>query len=113
MNYRNRIVELRQVAARDLLANPRNARRHGDAQRAALRALLGGVGIADALLAYETSEGLMLIDGHARQEEAPDQAWPVLVLDVDAGEADALLAALDRVGAMADTVSIAPPHPNA
>ena len=102
MNYRNRIRELRSVAARDMRPHPLNARRHGDAQRAALRALLGGVGIANALLAYETPDGLMLIDGHARQEEAPDQLWPVLILDVDDAEANALLAALDRVGALAD-----------
>lgn len=60
-SIRDRIVELRRVKASDILPNPSNYRTHPETQRAALRGILGEVGIADALLARETPEGLMLI----------------------------------------------------
>jgi hypothetical protein len=45
MLIRDRIKELRRVRARDLLANPKNWRVHPKAQTAALRGLLGEVGL--------------------------------------------------------------------
>lgn len=106
---RDRIVELRRVRAAELLPNPRNFRRHPPAQQAALRGLLGEIGYADALLARETPDGLMLIDGHLRAETTPDADVPVLVLDLDDAEADKLLATLDPLAAMAtvDTDALA------
>ena len=68
--FRERIVELRRVPARELIANPRNWRRHPARQAAALRGLLQEIGYADALLARETAGGLVLIDGHLRAETA-------------------------------------------
>ena len=47
--FRDRIVELRRVPARELIANPRNWRRHPARQAAALRGVLEEVGYADAL----------------------------------------------------------------
>jgi hypothetical protein len=96
MQIRDRIKELRRVKASDLLPNPRNWRKHPKAQADALRGVLAEIGFADALLARETDRGLMLIDGHLRAETAPDQDVPVLVLDVDAAEADKLLAWVRR-----------------
>lgn len=101
-SIRDRIIELRRVKGSVLLENPRNFRRHPEAQRAALRGILGEVGIADALLARETPDGLMLIDGHLRREELPDTELPVLVLDVTEEEADKLLLTLDPLAAMAE-----------
>ncbi len=57
--------------------------------------------LANAVLARETDQGLMLLDGHLRAEVAPDEMLPVLVLDVTPEEGDKLLASLDPLGAMA------------
>ena len=105
---RDRIVELRRVAAHELVPNPRNWRRHPARQAAALRSVLEEVGYADALLARALPDGrLMLIDGHLRAETTPDQTVPVLVLDVDEAEANKLLATLDPLAAMAETDKLA------
>ena len=102
MQIRNRIKELRQVRASELLPNPRNWRRHPAGQADALRGALAEIGYADALIAYETPDGLMLIDGHLRAETTPDMEVPVLVTDLDESEASKLLATLDPLSAMAE-----------
>jgi DNA modification methylase len=94
-------VELRRVPASELLPDPKNWRRHPPAQAVALRALLAEVGWADACLARQTEQGLVLIDGHLRREVASDALVPVLVLDVTESEAQTLLAALDPLAGMA------------
>jgi len=66
-----------------------------------MRAMLADIGYADALLARETPDGLLLIDGHLRAETTPDETVPVLILDVDEVEADKLLATLDPLAGMA------------
>ena len=69
-----------------------------------MRGLLAEIGFAGASLARELDDGsLMLIDGHLRADVAADAEIPVLVLDVDAEEADKILATFDSVGAMAET----------
>lgn len=100
---RDRIIDFRRVPASTLRANPRNWRRHPDSQRRALQAMLDSVGIADALIAYDTPDGLTLIDGHLRQDMTGDQEMPVLVLDLTDDEADTVLATLDPLAAMAQT----------
>lgn len=102
-DYRNRITGLEYVASKDLTPHPGNWREHGKAQTEALRGVLAEVGIAGALLAYRSERNggaLTVIDGHLRKDAAP-QKWPVLVLDVDDGEADYLLATHDPLAAMA------------
>jgi len=101
MQIRDRIKELRRVKASELLPNPRNWRTHPVAQQDALRGVLAEVGYADALIARETPDGLMLVDGHLRAETTPDADVPVLVLDIDEAEADLMLATLDPLAAMA------------
>jgi hypothetical protein len=102
MQIRDRIKELRRVAAGELRPNPRNWRVHPRAQQDALRGLLAEVGYADALLARELPDGsLMLVDGHLRAETTPDAMVPVLVLDVDETEADKILMTHDPLAAMA------------
>ena len=64
MSIRDRIMDLRRVKACELLPNPKNWRTHPDEQADAMRGVLAEVGWADALLARETPDGLMLIDGH-------------------------------------------------
>jgi len=104
VNIRNRIIEYRTVEACELRPNPKNWRTHPRAQQEALRGVLAEVGIADAVLARQLSDGsLMLIDGHLRAETMPGQKIPCLILDVDEAEADKLLATLDPLAAMADS----------
>ena len=102
MQIRDRIKELRRVPASELIPNPKNWRTHPVAQQDALRGVLAEVGYADALLARETPDGLMLVDGHLRAETTPDSDVPVLVLDIDEAEADLMLATLDPLAAMAE-----------
>ena len=99
---RNRVKELRHVPAKDIKPNPKNWRTHDAIQQDAFRAVLNEVGFAGAVIAYENTDGdLMLIDGHLRIEEAASATIPVLVLDVTEEEADLLLATYDPVGTMA------------
>lgn len=101
MKIKDRIRELRRVPAKELLPNPRNWRTHSLRQREALQGVLAELGYCDALLARETPEGLMLLDGHLRAETTPDHEVPVLVLDVTEEEGNKLLATLDPLAALA------------
>lgn len=101
MNWRDRVKEFRRVPASELKANPKNWREHPPEQQRAMQGILEEVGIAGALLARETPDGLELIDGHLRTEMDEGTEWPVLVLDVDENEADVLLASVDPIGALA------------
>ena len=103
MQIKNRIKELRQVKASELLPNPKNWRTHPVDQADVLKGVLAEVGYADALVAYETPDGLMLIDGHLRAETTPDMEVPVLVTDLNEDEASTLLATLDPLASMART----------
>jgi len=103
MHIRDRIKELRRVSAAKLRPNPRNWRTHPQAQRDALRGVLAEVGYAGALLARELPDGsLELIDGHLRAETTPEMEVPVLILDLDDGEAAKLLALHDPLAGMAE-----------
>ena len=99
---RDRVTELRRVKASDLLSNPKNWRRHPQAQQDALSTMLDRVGYVDAVIARETPDGLMLVDGHLRADLTPDAEIPVLVVDLDEEEADEVLATLDPLTAMAE-----------
>ena len=80
---RDRIKRLDRVRAGDLLSDPRNFRRHPKKQRDALQSMLNRVGWADAVIARETPEGLVLVDGHLRAGLNADTEVPVLVVDLD------------------------------
>ena len=105
MKLRDRIKEFRRVPASELLPNPKNWRLHPDEQTNAMRGILSEVGIADAVLARETEQGLMLIDGHLRADIASDTELPVLILDVTEEESDKLLATMDTITGLADVDS--------
>ena len=102
MKIRDRIKSLRRVRAGELIPNPRNWRTHPQEQQDALRGILAEVGYADALIARQTPDGLMLIDGHLRAEIDADAKVPVLVLDVTEEEADKIMLTLDPLAAMAE-----------
>ena len=103
VNWRDRVIEMRRVPASELKANPKNWREHPAEQQRAMKGVLEEVGIAGALLARETPQGLELIDGHLRTEMDDATEWPVLILDVNENEADILLASVDPIGALAKT----------
>jgi len=107
MTIKDRIVELRRIRASELIAHPRNFRRHPPAQMAALRGVLEAIGYSAALVGRDTPDGVVLIDGHARAELDLDQIVPVLILNVTEAEADTLLASLDPIGAMAEIDQVA------
>lgn len=102
MQIKDRIKELRRVKASELIPNPKNWRTHPLDQQDALKGLLSEVGYADALIAREVEDGLMLVDGHLRAETTPDLEVPVLVLDITEEEADIILATLDPLANMAE-----------
>ena len=102
--WRNRITGLIYLAnADEIAAHQNNWRTHDDAQREALRGLLGQVGIVDAAIGYYSqAEGgkMKLVDGHLRREEIR-VGLPVLMTDLNDEEAALVLATLDPLAAMA------------
>ncbi len=109
MQIRDRIVELRPRARRQLAAAPQQlAHAPAPAARRACGAL-AEIGCASALLVRELADGsLELIDGHLRAETMPDALVPVLVLDLNAAEAAKLLATFDPLSSLAgwDTAAL-------
>ena len=95
MQIRNRVRELRLVRASQLLPNRKNWRRHPAEQAAALRGLLAEIGYADVLIARDTPDGLVLIDGHLRAETTPNMMVPVVIVDLTEDEADKFLLTAD------------------
>jgi hypothetical protein len=131
VTVRNRIKAHVRVRAADLVPHELNPRTHGPAQRDALAALLGEIGFARSVLAYEVTcsdcrgsgqevagvghgerttcvackgagRRLKLIDGHLRKDTLdPDALIDVEVLDVDDDEARKLLLSIDPLAQLA------------
>jgi DNA modification methylase len=102
---RNRIIDHILLRGRDLQDNAGNWRIHPQAQVDAVNAILANIGIVDELLIYnsERQDGWTVIDGHLRKDSHPDVEWPCTVVDLSDDEADAVLAAFDRLTAKAET----------
>jgi hypothetical protein len=102
---KNRIKAHRTVRVGDLAPHELNPRVHSREQREALEALLGEIGFARSVLAYELPDGrLKLIDGHLRQDTlGPDEQITVEVLDVSDDEARKLLLSIDPLAQLAET----------
>ena len=101
VEFRDRIKELRRVPAGELKANPKNWRHHPTHQREGLTTMLERIGYADAVIARETDDGLVLLDGHLRVDVSPEATVPVLVVDLSDTEADEVLATLDPLASLA------------
>ena len=102
MSWENRVKELRNVRAGDLIPDKRNWRVHPTGQRKALEEVLSTVGFAAAAIARETDQGLVLVDGHLRADLDEDQVIPVLIVDLDEEEAATVMATMDPLSQMAE-----------
>lgn len=102
MKIRDRVKEIREVPAEDLLPHPENWRTHPDGQRNAMKGILAEVGNVDLLKVVETPDGLMLVDGHLRADELRGNSVRVAVLDLDEDEVRRILFAFDRITEMAE-----------
>ena len=102
VTFRDRITELRRVPAAELQANPKNWRHHPAQQREGVTTMLERIGYADAVIARETDDGLVLVDGHLRVDLSPEAVIPVLVVDLSDAEADEVLATLDPLASLAE-----------
>jgi len=105
VEWRNRIVGGGVERAGDLVANPKNWRRHPKAQQAGMEAVLDEVGwVQDVIVNRQTGH---LVDGHLRVElarvQGEDTPVPVKYVDLSEDEERVILATLDPLGAMAVT----------
>lgn len=98
---KQRIKEFRWVKAKELRPDPRNWRVHPPEQREALRRVMESVGIAGMILARETDDGLVLVDGHLRADL--EQELPVAITDLDEDESGVVLSTFDPLASMAKT----------
>jgi ParB-like chromosome segregation protein Spo0J len=98
---RNRVLEVRNIPAKQLRANPHNWRLHPDEQRSALGAMLEEIGFVGTLIARDTPDGIELIDGHLRADLADDAEVPVAIVDLNDDEAARVLATYDPLTGMA------------
>jgi hypothetical protein len=102
MTWKNRIIGEGEEAPGQLLANPKNARRHPQAQQSALADVLDEVGIVQRVIVNQRTG--YVVDGHARIALALRQGQPtipVLYVDLDEREEALILATLDPISAMA------------
>ena len=102
--WQNRIVGHGTAAPDQLLAHPKNVRRHPARQRDALRGSLDELGMIAPVIVSQRSG--MLVDGHARVEEyltlgVPEV--PVVYVDLSEAEETLALAVFDPVGELAVT----------
>jgi len=97
--WKNRITGAGELPADQFLAHPLNPRRHPGEQRDALRGSLDSVGwIAPVIVSARSG---MLLDGHARVEEAlsrnDSQLIPFIQVDVSEDEERLILAVFDPI----------------
>ena len=102
--WKDRIVRMDRVAPESLTPNPRNWRKHPDAQGDALKDVLRDVGWVSQVIVNERTG--FLVDGHERVELAVkegEESVPVIYVDLSEVEEATIMATLDPIGAMAKT----------
>jgi hypothetical protein len=100
--WENRITHYSNESPDQLLANPKNFRRHPVHQRRIFDAVASEVGIVVPVIQNDRSGNLL--DGHLRVEEAMKKGvkeLPVAHVDLSEEEEDKVLATLDALSAMA------------
>jgi hypothetical protein len=103
--FRDRILEVRKMKAKELLDNDGNWRIHPDVQKDSLVGVLHEIGKADVIKAYVSERAggkLMLYDGHLRKTIDPEEEWTVAITDLSDAEADKMLLLGDPIAAMAE-----------
>jgi hypothetical protein len=98
---RQRFKERRLVQASELKRNPLNWRTHPEDQRRDVSKLLEELGQIAPVLAVETPDGLLMIDGHLRSDIAGNRKIAVDLLDLSPEEVRVAIALFDSVGHMA------------
>lgn len=100
---KDRIIDFRRIGGDELQAHEHSWRVHPESQKAALNSALAEIGIADALIVYESErqQGMTIIDGRMRAEEHETTKWPCLVVDLTDEEADLMLMVADPITSMA------------
>lgn len=100
--FRNRVKELREIRASELMDHEGNWHVHPKFQTSATEGSLEEHGIVDVLIAYKSKRygGLTLVDGHDRKGIELDQIWPVIILDITDDEAETILGTHDTIGKM-------------
>lgn len=103
MNFKNRIIRTGTADPKTLKANTLNWRKHPDAQRKAMRDVLGNVGWIQDVIINETTGNI--IDGHLRVETAiknKETEIPVKYVELSEDEEKTALATFDPITAMAE-----------
>jgi hypothetical protein len=109
--FRDRVIELRRVPARQIHGALWNWRTHPQAQKNALAGSIEELGFFDPLCVYEADDGrLVLIDGHLRRDLideriGPDTLLPIIVIDFTEAEAKKANLVKDPLAAMAEVNS--------
>lgn len=100
--FRDRIQGFKRIDPSKIDPDARNARRHPERQKSALRALLTKIGIVDAVVVRAVAGGrYKLVDGHLRRDTI-GQKIPALIVDLNDAEAAEMLATMDAVGDLAE-----------
>ncbi len=100
--WKNRIKHLTYEPPDQLLANPKNFRRHPGMQRDVFRGVAEEVGIVAPVIQNDTTGHLL--DGHLRVEEALKEGLnllPVLHVNLTPEEEDTVLATFDAISDLA------------
>lgn len=103
MNYRNRIVGTGTADPKELKANPKNWRKHPDAQQKAMQTALDKIGWIQDVIINKTTRHL--IDGHLRVETAirnKETEIPVKYVELTEEEEKIALATFDPLTMMAE-----------
>ena len=107
-SWNNRIVGVGEVAPGDLIANPKNWRKHNRAQKKALAGVMNDVGWVQRVIVNRRTGHL--VDGHLRvalAAERHEPTVPVTYVDLSEEEEALVLATLDPIGALAGTDGVA------
>jgi len=109
---KNRVKEMREIPAKNIMGAPFNFRTHPENQQEALAACIEDIGFTSPLIVFQTpdlpDEYVMMIDGHARQDLissriGPETLIPCIITDLDEAEARRALLTHDALGAMAQS----------
>lgn len=104
MSYRNRIIASGIVSPKELIANPKNWRRHPVHQKEVLDEVLSTVGwVQEVIVNKDTG---LIVDGHLRVELAiskGESEIPVKYVSLSAKEEATILATIDPIAALAET----------